>query len=110
MSSSARRLATSPASTSSRLGAVDRPEECLLGRLGGVGRIADFMARGAEWRDEHGGGSLHGELPVSVWGTPFSSGLPQAQEDEEPAALPGLAVTSMTAGERTPSIRPRNRA
>ena len=70
-------------------GAVDHPEEGLLGQLGGVGRIADFTARGAEWRDEHGGGSLHGELPVSVWGTAVLIGLPQAQEDEEPAALAG---------------------
>ena len=34
----------------------------------------------AVWED-------HGELPVSVWGTPVLIGLPQAQEDEEPAAL-----------------------
>src|SRR3984957_20218754 len=80
-------MARSPASTSSRLEGSIIQRRVSSASSAAFGRIADFMARGAEWRDERGGGSLHGEVPVSFWGTPVLIGLPQAQGDEEPAAV-----------------------
>ena len=45
-------------STPQPFGALDHPEDDLLGQLGGVGRVAAFMARVTERGDEHDGGSL----------------------------------------------------
>ena len=56
--SRARREATSPVSTPQPLRALDHPQDELLGQLGGVGRVAGFMARVTERDDEHDGGSL----------------------------------------------------